>query len=183
MPTLPVLRLFTHPCLEGTPSLIATTVITYPSLPNRKRLGMRTSRSVPSCIMWICASSFCVSLSVISTATAPASSAVIVLDTKEQSLKSFQTDIMIRPTTIEKICLFPITLDFNIVGIHGFSFRYTFIGKCNGMKTHGFWRWDFKIGSVTKNYFSFFQIFLKSNRCLEWKIWKIKLFFMCLIII
>lgn len=62
-------------------------VISYPSLPSRKRLGIWTSLSVPSCTICIWASSFWASLSVIRTATAPAFSALIVLVTKEQSLQ------------------------------------------------------------------------------------------------
>lgn len=62
-------------------------VVSYPSLPSRKRLGIWTSLSVPSCTICIWASSFWASLSVIRTATAPAFSALIVLVTKEQSLQ------------------------------------------------------------------------------------------------
>lgn len=62
-------------------------VFSYPSLPSRKRLGIWTSLSVPSCTICIWASSFWASLSVIRTATAPAFSALIVLVTKEQSLQ------------------------------------------------------------------------------------------------
>lgn len=62
-------------------------VSSYPSFPSRKRLGIWTSLSVPSCTICIWASSFWASLSVIRTATAPAFSALIVLVTKEQSLQ------------------------------------------------------------------------------------------------